>query len=181
MEEPAQLGAQDRMIGQPGEERLDGVEHHAFGTDGIDGEAEADEQPLQIILAGLLDLAALNADMLEHEFFLGDELVQVEAERADVGGEFRGVFFEHHEHARLAELRGPPHQKLHREHRLATTRTAANQRGPTRWQSAAGDFIKALDAGGGLGETGGSRRTGWIFFLFHNNPWVGFSNGLKHL
>lgn len=153
------------MIGQPGEERLDGIEHHTFGSDGIDGVAEADEQPLQIILAGLLDLAALNVDMLEHEFFLGDELVQVEAERADIGGEFRGVFLEHHEHARFVKLRRPTHQKLQGEHRLATARTAANQCGPACGQPAAGDLIEALDAGGGLGESGGSRRTGGAFLF----------------
>ena len=32
-EQPAQLGAQDRLVGQPGEERLDGVQHDPLGPD----------------------------------------------------------------------------------------------------------------------------------------------------
>ena len=35
-EQPAQLGAQDGLVGQAGEERLDRVQHHALGADGVD-------------------------------------------------------------------------------------------------------------------------------------------------
>ncbi len=35
-----------KRIGQPGEQRLDGIQHDAFGADGIDGVPEADEQTL---------------------------------------------------------------------------------------------------------------------------------------
>ena len=68
------------MIRQPGEERLDGVEHHAFRPDRINGVPEPEEEPLEIVFAGLLDLAALDADVIEPDFFLRHELVQVEAE-----------------------------------------------------------------------------------------------------
>ena len=45
---------------KPGEQRLDGVEHHPLGADRVDGVAEPDEQPFEVVLAGLLDLAALD-------------------------------------------------------------------------------------------------------------------------
>ena len=38
-EQPAQLGAQDRLVGQAAEQRLDGVEHDPLGADGVDGVA----------------------------------------------------------------------------------------------------------------------------------------------
>ena len=115
------------MIGQPGEKRLDGVEHHAFRADGIDGVPEPDEKPFQIILARLLDLAALDVDVIEHDLLLRYELVEVEAERADIGRQLRRVFLEHHEHAGLAKLRRAAHEEFHGEHRLAAARTAADE------------------------------------------------------
>ena len=70
-EEPAQLGAQDGLVGQAGEERLEGVEHDALGADGVDGVAEADEQAFQVVFAGLLDLAALDADVVHRQLSCG--------------------------------------------------------------------------------------------------------------
>ena len=57
-EQPPQLRAQDRLVGEAAEERLDGVEHDALGADRVDGVAQADEQAFEVVLAGLLDLAA---------------------------------------------------------------------------------------------------------------------------
>ena len=48
------------LVGQPAEQRLDRVEHDALGADRVDRVAQADEQPFEIVLAGLLDLAALD-------------------------------------------------------------------------------------------------------------------------
>ena len=70
-EEPAQLGAQDGFVGQAGEERLEGVEHDALGADAVNGVAQADEQALQVVFAGLLDLAALDADVVDGELSCG--------------------------------------------------------------------------------------------------------------
>ena len=67
-EEPAQLRAQDRLVGQAGKQRLDRVEHHALGADRINGVVQPDEQRLQVILAGLLDFAALHAHELDGQF-----------------------------------------------------------------------------------------------------------------
>ena len=66
-EQPAQFGAQDRVVGQAGKQRFDRVEHDPLGADRVDGVAEANEQPLEVILAGFLDLAALDADVIDGE------------------------------------------------------------------------------------------------------------------
>ena len=64
-EQAAQLRAEDRGVGQAAEERLERVEHDALGADGVDGVAEADEQPFEVVLAGLLDLAPLDVDVVD--------------------------------------------------------------------------------------------------------------------
>ena len=74
-EQPAQLGAEDGVIGQPGEQRLEGVEDDALGADGIDGVPEPDEQPFEIVFAGLLDLAALDVDVVQHDLLLRCEVL----------------------------------------------------------------------------------------------------------
>ena len=152
--EPAQFRAQDGVIWQPGEECLDRVEHYALRTDGIDCVPKPDEEPLKIVLARFLDLAALDMDVIEQDHFLSCKLLQIEAERANVRREFRRVFLEHHEHARLAKLRCPAHEELHGEHRLATPRGSADERGAPRGKPAAGYFIEALDAGARFGQCG---------------------------
>ena len=69
-EQPAQLGAQDGGVGQAPEERLDGVEHDAPGADRVDGMAQADEDAFEVVLARLLDLAALDVDVVHQQFLL---------------------------------------------------------------------------------------------------------------
>ena len=142
------------MIRQPGEKRLHRVQHHPLRPDRIDGVSEPDEKPLEIILARFLDLASLDVDVIEHDFFLSHKLVEVEAERAHIVRELLGIFLEHHEHPRLAKLRRAAHQEFDGEHRLPAPGAAADECGPTGGQPAAGDFIKAGDAGGGFEEGG---------------------------
>ena len=50
---------------QPAEQRLDRVEHDALGADRVDRVAEADEQAFEVVVAGLLDLAALDAHVVD--------------------------------------------------------------------------------------------------------------------
>ena len=121
-EQAAQLGPQDARVRQAAEQRLDGVQHDPLGPDGVDGVAEADEQPFEVVVAGFLDLAALDAHEIHDDLLLLDQLVEVEAERADVLRQLLGGFLEGHEHARLVVLRGPAHQELHRQQRLAAAR-----------------------------------------------------------
>ena len=72
-EQAAQLGAQDRRVGQPGEQRLDGVEHDPPGADGVDGVAQSDEETLEVVLAGLLDLAPLDPHVAHDELLVADQ------------------------------------------------------------------------------------------------------------
>ena len=58
---------------------------------GADGVLQPDEQPLQVVLAGLLDLAALDAHVVDDELALVDQLVEVVAERGQIAGELLAV------------------------------------------------------------------------------------------
>ena len=60
---------------------------------------EADEQALEVVLAGLLDLAAVDVDVVDDQLLLRDQRRQVEAERGHVLGELVGVLLEAHQHA----------------------------------------------------------------------------------
>ena len=108
---------------------------------------QPDEQALEVVLAGLLDLAALDTHVVDRELLLCLELLQVEAERGDVGGELFPRLLERHEDARLAVLGGPAHEELHGEQRLATAGAAADERRAAARQAATRDLVKSLDAG----------------------------------
>ena len=168
----AQLGAQDGGVGQPGEERLDGVEHHALGADAVDRVPQPDEQPFQVVLARLLDLAALDVDEVEHQFLLRDQRLEIMPERGEVRRQLLGVLLEGHEDARLAELHRAAHEEFHGQQRLAAAGAAAQERRPPLGQAAAGEFIQSLDAGGRFGQRGAAAGfTGYIlgFVVFHES------------
>ena len=84
LEQAAQLRAQDRLIAEAAEQRLDRVEHDALGADRIDGVTQADEQAFEVVLARLLDLAAFDVDVVHFELAVVDEVTEVVAERGDV-------------------------------------------------------------------------------------------------
>ena len=152
-EQAAQLGAQYGFVFEAGEQRLDAVEEHALGADGIDGVAEPDEQAFEVVLAGLLDLAAFEVDVIDQQLLPGDEGGQVEAERSDIGGEFVGGFLEGETDAGLVELHGAADEEFHAKQRLAAAGGAADERGPSARQAADGDLVEAVDAGGTFGKS----------------------------
>src|SRR4029450_2083204 len=129
-EQTPQLGAEDRLVLQAREERPGGAQHDALGADRVDGEPEADEEPLEIVVARLLDLAALDPDVVEHDLLLLDQPRQVEAERRHVLRELVAALLEAHEHARLAELHRAVDEEADGEERLAAAGSAADERGP---------------------------------------------------
>ena len=165
-EEPAQLGAQDGFVGQAGEQRFERVQHHALGADGINREVQPDEQPFQVVLAGLRDFTALDVHVVEHDLFAPDQAREVKSERGDVGLQLRFRLLEGHKHARLVELHRAAHEEFHGQQRLAATRAAADQGGPPSRHPAAGDFVETLDAGGALGQVS-RRRVGFCNRLLH--------------
>ena len=72
--QPAQLGAQHGGVAQAGEQRLDRVEDDALGADRAHRVVQPDEQPFQIVLAGLLDFGALDPDVLDRQALATDEV-----------------------------------------------------------------------------------------------------------
>src|SRR5262249_15428838 len=83
-EQAPQLRAHHRHVEEVAEEHLDRVEDDALGADRVDGMPQADEESVQVVLARLLDLAPLDADVIDDELLLAHQLVQAEAEGADV-------------------------------------------------------------------------------------------------
>ena len=158
-EQPAQLGAQDALVRQAAEQGLQGVEDDAPGADRVDGVAQADEQPVEVVLAGLLDLAALDLDVVERKQVPGDQVVEVEAQRADVLDELLGPLLEAHEDAGLAVLGRAADEELHGHQRLAAAGAAADQRRPALRQTAPRDLVQSGDARGGLRQTPRGRRS----------------------
>src|SRR4029453_10557378 len=106
------------------EQALDRVEHHAPGAERVDRVAEPDEQPSEGVLARLVDLAALDADVVDQDALAPLELGEVVAERARVFRELPPGLLEAHEDAGLAEASGAVHQELEREQRLAAAGAA---------------------------------------------------------
>ena len=151
-EQAAQLGAQDRRVVEAGEQRLDRVEHDPLRPDLLDGVVEPDEQALEIVIAGFLDLAALDAHIVDDELLVGDQARHVVAERGDVGGEIVGGLLEAHEDARLAVERHAVDQEGHGEQGLAAAGGAADERRPPGRQAAEHDLVEAVDAGRRLVE-----------------------------
>ena len=135
------------MVGERREQRFDGIQDDAPGADRVDRVAQANEQSFEVVFAGFLDLAAFDADEIELELLVGNEVVQIEAERPYVLGQFLVGLFEAHEHARLAVLHRSADQALHGQQGLAGAGAAAHQRRPASGQSTAGNLIQSGDAG----------------------------------
>ena len=104
---------------------------------------QSNEQSFQIELAGFLNLAALDPHIIHEQFFLPDQLIEIEPQRSHVSRKFFLRLLESNENSRLIELARPAHQEFRREQRLTATRTATNQRGPALRQAAPCNFIKA--------------------------------------
>ena len=105
-EQAAQFRTQQAVVGQAGEQRLKGIQHHPSGAHLVDGVIEADEQTVEIIFAGLLDLAAFDADIIDDQFAGGRKGVEVIAQRGAVAGQFLLGFLETHEDAGFTHHRG---------------------------------------------------------------------------
>jgi len=117
------------------------------------------KRPSKVTLAGDLDFAALDVDVIERELFVQHDLMQIEAERVDAGSHLRCIFLECHEHARLAELRRAVNEELHGQLRLTAQRADAHEGRPPSRQTVAGDFDQADDAGWRLLQGGRGRRS----------------------
>jgi hypothetical protein len=79
-EQPAQFRTQDPVIRQAGEQSLERIQNDSFCANGVDGVTQADKEPFEIVCAGLLDLAPLDMDVINAEFFLLDEFIEIKAQ-----------------------------------------------------------------------------------------------------
>ena len=157
-EQPAELASDDGLVGQRAEQQLDGVEEDSLGADGLDGHGEPDEQALEVEGAGLDDLGGVQPEGVDRQQPVPLELVEVEAERRDVGGQVGLGLLEGQEDARLTEVSGAPHQELDAEQRLAGASRPRHQGRPSTRQAAAGDLVETGDAGRRLVQRQPSRR-----------------------
>ena len=152
LEQPLDLGADDDLVLEGREEDLDGVEDDALGADGVDLGAEPHEQALEVVLAGLLHLAALDADVVEGEQALLLELLEVEALRGEVDLEVARGLLEADEQPGIAVLLGAVDQEAHGEDGLAAAGGAGDERDAALGQASLGDLVEALYARGDLGQ-----------------------------
>ena len=86
--------------------------------------------------------------------FEGDDVLLMKrgAHRRIFPNKYNGLggHVERDEHPGFTEFRRAAEQELHRQERLAATGVSRNQRRAARGQSAAGDLVQPLDAGGRL-------------------------------
>ncbi len=134
-EEALELGPYHGVVLEGREEDLDGVDRDPFRPDGVDGEAEPEEEPLEVEVAGLVNLAMVEMEVVDHELLLRDQPLEVETDRPEVLDEVRFRLFEREKYAGLTELGRPARQELHGQHRLARAGAAGNERGAAAWKA----------------------------------------------
>jgi hypothetical protein len=151
--QPPQFRAQNALILQSRKQILDRVEHHAGRPDGVDRRAQPYEQPFQIVIAGFINFAALDAYEIDDQLLFSLQYFQIKSERANILRKLGGRFLKRHEDARLAIFHGSANQKFGGQQGLTRSGTAANKcRTPPR-KPAASNLIQTLNAGGRFGQT----------------------------
>ena len=82
-EETAQLGAENAFVRQ-GREKSASIVSSTTRLAPMESMAciQTDEQSLEVVFTGFFDFASLDADVIEDELLLSDELVKVETKRA---------------------------------------------------------------------------------------------------
>jgi hypothetical protein len=128
------------------------VQHHPLRADALDGVIQPDEQSLEVVVAGFLDLAAVQLHVVYDQPVAGDQPVEVVAQGCDVRREVDGVLLEGHEDAGFVMLLRARDQEGHGEQGLAAARSAAQQGGPAGRHAAARDLVEAGDTGRSLGQ-----------------------------
>lgn len=119
---------------------------------------EADEQAFEVVVAGLLDLAAIELDVVDDQPVGGYQAFEVVAERGDVGGQVGRMFLERHEDTGLTVGLCAADQEGHGEQGLAAARRPAQQGGTAGGNAAAGDLVETGDAAPRLGQLSQDHR-----------------------
>ena len=111
---------------------------------------KADEEAVEVVFPGLLDLASLNVDMVDQKPFGGSEAIEVKPQGGHILGQFLGGLLKGHEDPRLIILGSAPDEKLHGKKSLAAAGSTADQRRPALGQPAICDFVQTLYSRRGL-------------------------------
>ena len=158
-EQAAQLGPELGGVVEGGEQHLQGVQDDPLRPHLVDGEADPDEERLEVVVAGLVDPLALDLDVVDDQHSLRAQPVEVPAQGRDVGRQLLGRLLEGQEDARLAHRRTPD-EELDAQQRLAAPGPAGDEGRPPPGQAARGDLVEAGDAGRAVRQRGGSGPVG---------------------
>ena len=146
-EQPTQLGAQDGAFGKAPNRHLERVDHDALGADRVDGRAEPEEQPIEVPVAGLLHLDAVDVDVVDRRAARRPRAAaRSNPSDATLRDEVVGRLLEGDEHAGLVELGDAADQELHRRAASCRIRPGRTPGSRGRGAAAAGDLVEATDA-----------------------------------
>ena len=95
------------------------VQHDALRSDRLTASADADEEAVEVVFPGFLDLGSRDEHVVEEQFFSATSVVRSNPSDAALTVRSRNRFLERHEDAGFAVLSGAPNQELEAEHRLA--------------------------------------------------------------
>ena len=160
-EQPAQLGAQDAPgSGSPRTASRSCRAPPASRRSASMALREPDEQPFEVVLAGLLDLAALDVYVVDDELALASSIWS--RSKPERGARWRpgppAVSSNAMKTPGSSNCSAPRTRNSMANKRLAAAGAAADQRRAAARQAAAGDLVEALDAGRGLGQALAPRR-----------------------
>src|ERR1700692_4130527 len=82
--QPPQFRPQNTLILKSGEQVLDGIQNNALRAYGIDRGSQPYEKAFQIVIAGFINLAAFDTNIIDDEPLFLHQLVQVITKRAHI-------------------------------------------------------------------------------------------------
>src|SRR5262252_8394650 len=100
---------------------------------------KTNEESLQIVFAGLMDLTALETHIVDGDLASGDEAIEIDAERAYVFRDVGGRLLKCDQSARLAKLLHSAHEEFDTEQCLTGASAACDERRTPLRQTPKGD------------------------------------------
>ena len=174
--DPVKLAALGRAVVEQAQEHVERIQDDQLRAHFARFRLEPREQAGEVKRAGFHRVGAeMRVQEIELLFL---QLADLPAEARGVGHHAIRVFLERDKDARRVLLRGAIDQRLKREHGLAAARPADEQRRSSAGESARGDVVEALDAGGGFLQairrffSGQAAVFSWAF---------GMVNGVVHI
>ena len=151
-EHPAKLGPEDCLVRKTVEQTVDGVQCDALRLHPVDERPQAEEQSLQVVLPGFLDLAPFDPHLLHREKPASTQVTQIDPQARDVRRQVPDGLFEGDKDSRLSEVEDPACNELHGKKRLAAAGPTAHEGRPSPRKPPLRDLIEPADAGGALSD-----------------------------